>query len=109
VKLTDREQRHVRTALRYMRSRVGGWAPLAAALHMQDESLSKVVSGRRGVTAKLAFAVARLIEGSIDDLLAGRLLPKACRHCGRNPEEDFADEETVFEDRPREAVLQIVK
>ena len=83
--------------------------PLAAALHMQDDTLSKIVSGRRSVTAKLAFGVARLIEGSIDDLLAGRVLPKACPHCGRHPEEDFADEETVFEDRPREAVLKVVK
>jgi hypothetical protein len=68
-----------------------------------------VSCGRRGVTPKLAFGVARLIEGSIDDLLAGRLLPKACPHCGRHADEDFADEETVFEDRPREAVLQLVK
>ena len=105
MRLTDREQRHVRTAIRYMRFRVGGWTPLAAALHLQDDSLSKVVSGRRDVTTKLAFGVARLIEGSIDDLLAGRLLPKACPHCGRHPEEDFADEETVFEDRPRDATL----
>jgi hypothetical protein len=80
-----------------MRSRVGGWVPLAGALHMQDESLSKVANGRRNVTEKLAFNVARLIEGSIDDLIAGRLLPKACPHCGRHPAEDFADEETVFD------------
>jgi hypothetical protein len=29
-------------------------------------------------------------------------------HCGRPPD-DFADEETVVEDRPREAVLRVVK
>jgi hypothetical protein len=29
--------------------------------------------------------------------------------CGRHADEDFADEETVFEDRPREAVLTLVK
>jgi len=53
--------------------------------------------------------VARLTDVSIDDLLAGTLLsPRTCPHCGRPPD-DFADEETVVEDRPREAVLRVVK
>jgi hypothetical protein len=46
---------------------------------------------------------------SIDDLLAGALLSsRTCPHCGRPPD-DFADEETVVEDRPREAGLRVVK
>ena len=46
---------------------------------------------------------------SIDDLLADALLsPRTCPYCGRPPD-DFADEETVVEDRPREAVLRRVK
>ena len=59
MKLTDGEQRHVRTAIRFLRFKVGGWTPLAVALHLTADTLSKVVSGRRGVTAGLAFAVAR--------------------------------------------------
>jgi hypothetical protein len=46
---------------------------------------------------------------SIDDLLAGAWLsPRTCPHCGRPPD-DFVDEETVVEDRPRETGLRIVK
>jgi hypothetical protein len=48
-------------------------------------------------------------EVSIDDLLTGWLLsPRTCPHCG-HPPEDFEDEPTVIEDRPRETVLKLVK
>ena len=112
MKLTDKEQRHVRTALRFLRFKVGGWQPLADALDMKADSLVKVVNARgRDVTARLAYSVARLTDVSIDDLLAGLLLsPRTCPHCGRAPDEsDFVDEETIVEDRPREAVLKLVK
>lgn len=109
MKLTDKEQRHVRTAIRFLRFKVGGWTPLAGALHVTADSLGKVVAGKRGVTPTLAFAVARLTDVSMDDLLAGRLLsPRTCPHCGRPPD-DFQDEETVIEDRQREAVLKLVR
>lgn len=109
MKLTVKEQRHVRTAIRFLRFKVGGWQPLADALGVKADSISKVLRGAREVTAKLAYSVARLTDVSIDDLLAGSLLsPRTCPHCGRPPD-DFADEETVVEDRPREAVLRIVR
>jgi len=109
VRLTDREQRHVRTAIRFLRFRVGGWQPLADALGVKADSLGKVLRGARDVTARLAYGVARLTDVSIDGLLAGALLsPRTCPHCGRPPD-DFADEETVVEDKPREPVLQLVK
>ena len=73
------------------------------------DSLGKVLRGARDVTARPAYSVARLTDASIDDLLAGALLsPRTCPHCGRPPD-DFADEETVVDDRPREAVLRVVK
>jgi len=101
----------VRTAIRFLRFKVGGWQPLADALGMKVDSLVKVVNARgRDVTARLAYSVARLTDVSIDDLLSGALLsPRACPHCGRAPDSDFVDEETVVEDRPREAVLKLVK
>jgi transcriptional regulator with XRE-family HTH domain len=100
VRLDDKEQRHVRTALRFLRYRVGGWQPLADALGVKADSISKVIRGSRSVTASLAYSVARLTDVSIDDLLAGQLLsPRTCPHCGRPPD-DFADEETVVTDRP---------
>ena len=110
MKLTPKEQRHVRTAIRFLRFKVGGWQPLAVALGLKVDSLVKVTNARgRDVTAKLAYSVARLTDVSIDDLLVGALLsPRTCPHCGRPPS-DFEDEETVIEDRPREAVLKLVK
>lgn len=95
MKLTDREQRHVRTALRFLRFKVGGWQSLADALGVQTDTISKVLRGARGVTAQLAYSVARLTDVSIDELLSGALLsPRTCPHCGRPPD-DFHDEETV--------------
>jgi len=99
VRLTDKEQRHVRTALRFLRHRVGGWQPLADALGVKADTIGKVLRGGRAVTANLAYGVARLTDASIDDLLAGALLsPRTCPHCGRPPD-DFVDEETVVTDR----------
>ena len=99
----------MRTALRFLRFKVGGWQPLADALGVKADSISKILRGARDVTAKLAYSVARLTDVSIDDLLAGALLsPRTCPHCGRPPD-DFADEETVVEERPRETVLRLVK
>jgi hypothetical protein len=54
------------------------------------------------VSPTLAFRVARLAGVSFDDLLAGRVLPGACPHCGRMP--DFADETTAIEDVARAPV-----
>ena len=89
----------MRTALRFLRHRVGGWQPLADALGMKADSIGKVLRGGRDVTATLAYSVARLTDVSIDDLLAGALLsPRTCPHCGRPPD-DFIDEETVVTDR----------
>jgi ribosomal protein L12E/L44/L45/RPP1/RPP2 len=99
VKLSDKEQRHVRTAIRFLRFKIGGWAPLAAALELKADSLVKIVNARgRDVTARLAYNVARLTDVSIDDLLSGALLsPRACPHCGRAPESDFVEEETIVD------------
>ena len=109
MKLTPKEQRHVRTALRFLHYKVGGWQPLADTLGVKADSIGKVLRGARDVTAKLAYSVARLTDVSIDDLLSGALLsPRTCPHCGRPPD-DFTDEETLVEDRPREAVLRLVR
>lgn len=99
----------MRTAIRFLRFKVGGWQPLADALGVKADSISKVLRGARDVTAKLAYSVARLTDVAIDDLLSGALLsPRTCPHCGRPPD-DFADEMTVVEDRPREALLKVVR
>ncbi|HET7505954.1 MAG TPA: hypothetical protein VFK02_33270 [Kofleriaceae bacterium] len=55
---------------------------------------------RLDALASFAYGVARLTDVPIDDLLKGALLSRTCPHCGRPPD-DFLDEETVVEDRPR--------
>ena len=96
--LTAKEQRAVRTALRFLRLRVGAWAPLAKALRYEYDSIQKVATGRKAVTPALALRVARFAGIPVDELLAGQWLsPRVCPHCG-HPPEDFIDEETVVED-----------
>lgn len=81
--LTTEEQANVRTALRFLRVRAGGWEPVARALHFDPSLLGKVTSGRT-VTASMAVRVARLAHVGVDDVLTGRYPnPNACPHCGQ--------------------------
>ncbi len=109
--LTLTEQKHVRTALHNLRRRIGvraGWFPIARALGIGYDTVKKCAFGERPVLPHLAFALARLLGVSIDDLIEGRILPGACPKCGHVP--DFADEDTIVEDRPRPLPgLKIVK
>jgi hypothetical protein len=80
--LTAEEQVRVRTALRFLRSRCGGWASLAKVLHANKITLKGAANGRT-VTASTAVRVARLASVGVDDLLAGRFPPPGtCPHCG---------------------------
>ena len=98
--LAVKEQCSVRTTLLFMRVRAGGsWSPVAKVLGVEEDTVAKVVHGRRAVTARLALRVARLIEVGVDDLLAGRhMSSRVCPQCG-HPPEAFADEETVVMDQ----------
>ncbi len=87
IKLTADEQAHVRTALRYLRRRGGGWKASAPALGFRKKTLTNVVEGRV-VSLAMAFSVARLAGVSVDDLLAGagsRRLGRARTAGGRLP------------------------
>ena len=98
--LTLTEKKHVRTALRYLRRKLGAWVPVAEALHLAPRTVKNLSQGGNNITASTAFRVARLLDCGVDDLIAGRFLPGACPRCGYAP--DFAeDEETVVESRPR--------
>ena len=93
--LTAKEQKVVRTALRFLRLRAGAWKPLVKALRYEYDSIQKVVAGKRAVTPALALRVARLAGVGMDELLAGQWLsPRTCPHCGYPPE-DFVDEDTM--------------
>lgn len=98
--LTAKEQRAVCTALRFLRLRVGAWAPLAKALRCEPDTIHKVAAERRGVTPALALRVARISGVPMEELLAGQWLsPRTCPHCG-HPPDDFVDEERWSSDRP---------
>jgi hypothetical protein len=88
--LTKEEEARVRAALRFLRTRVGGWAPLAKVLGFKETTIANVVGGRT-VSASLAFRVARFVKVSVDDLLAGNFpAPGACPHCGHVKTEESA-------------------
>jgi hypothetical protein len=57
--LTEVEQGRVRIALRYLRTRAGGWKVLAPAIGYRRRTLLNVNEGR-AVSPQLAFRVARL-------------------------------------------------
>jgi plasmid maintenance system antidote protein VapI len=80
--LTTAEQTHVRTALRFLRSRCGTWANVGKVLGVKPVTLGHIVGGT-AVTPTLAFRVARFVKVSVDDVLAGRFpAPGTCPHCG---------------------------
>jgi hypothetical protein len=82
IDLTPVEQTNVRTALRFLRNRCGGWAPLGKALHIGESTLAHIVKGRTA-SPTLAFRVARLGGVTVDDVLTGRFpAPGTCPHCG---------------------------
>jgi hypothetical protein len=81
--LTPEEQSNVRGALQFLRHRVGGWEPLAIAIHVKDRTLAKIAGGRATVTPALAFKVARFTKVSMDDMLTGKFpAPGTCPYCG---------------------------
>ncbi len=89
--LTAKEQTHVRAALQFLRTRCGGWVPLAKALGVKESTLS--AAGRGGnISARVAFRVARLAAVGVDDLLAGKFPePGTCPHCGHRSDRELAD------------------
>lgn len=111
-----KEQNNVRATLAFLRGQIGTLAALAQALRFERSTVGYVMSGRSPVSVTMAFRVARLLDASVDDLLAGRYRPGACPKCGHMPSylppSDFADESTVVEDAPRPASgggLRVVK
>ena len=91
--LTSQEQVHVRTALRFLRTRCGSWAVVGRTLGFGDSTMQAIVVGRRAVSPLVTFRVARLAKVSVDDVLAGRFpAPGTCPHCGHMKECQRASE-----------------
>jgi hypothetical protein len=81
--LTTEEQKNVRDALRFLRTRTGGIAALAKGLRADPAYLRRVIAGNDPVSASVAVRVARLAGVGIDDMLAGDYPPAGtCPYCG---------------------------
>lgn len=84
--LTPEEQKNVRTAIRVLHLKCRSWKTMARVLKIAPDSIYRVVTGSRTVTASVAFRVARMAGASIDDVLSGAFLPVGtCPHCGHPP------------------------
>lgn len=107
--LDNKEQDHVRAALKFLHVQMGGFSQLARALRFDFRTVRCTMLGSRDVCASMALRVARLIDTPIDDLLSGEYQPGACPKCGHKPKyapvhfSDFTDEQTAVEDAPRPA------
>jgi len=82
--LTAEEQRHVRTAMRFLRTRRGGWEAVAKATRFKRKSLENAAYGGL-VSGSLTIRLARCAGVPVDDLLTGRY-PPTCPHCGQRME-----------------------
>jgi len=88
--LTAEETANVLRALRFLRTRCGGWPSVGAVLGFSSNSVKKILAGSKSISATLTLRVARVAKVPIDDVLAGRFPPaNACPHCGHvgEPEE----------------------
>jgi len=87
--LTAKEQDHVRAAIRFLRVQFRTWEATANLLACRRNALHRVNAGSRGVTAGLAFRVARIAGVGVDALLSGAYPPAGvCPHCGHSLEAD---------------------
>lgn len=84
--LTVAEQTNVRTALKFLRARAGGWDNIAKALHFKARLIARIAENRT-VSPVVAFRVARLAKVAVDDVLTGNFpAPGTCPYCGHKPE-----------------------
>lgn len=81
--LSADEQRNVRTALKFLRSRCGTWANVAKVLGFKHTTLCAIAGARKTVSARLAFRIAKFAKTSVDDVITGKF-PKSgtCPSCG---------------------------
>jgi hypothetical protein len=76
--LTAAEHKNVRTAIRFLRVRCGGWVQFSKAIHLSRQTLQDP-----NPTPLVVFRVARFAGVGLDDVLAGRFPePGTCPHCG---------------------------
>lgn len=80
--LTKEEQDHVRNALYFLRAKFGTWKTIGRLLHFEESTLIHAANGMRTVTASIAFRLARMVNITIEHLLAGKFPePGVCPRC----------------------------
>jgi len=81
--LSTKEEGHVRTALKFLRVRVGAWKVLSKSLRFHESTLAGVAAGRKAVSGTMAVRIAKFAKVGVDDILNGRF-PAAgtCPYCG---------------------------
>jgi len=78
------EQRHVLACLLALRARFGNWLTVERALPISHSQRVEMTEGRSEVSTTIAFRLAKLLEVSLHDVIAGTALPKnTCPHCGK--------------------------
>lgn len=78
------EQENVRSLIRVLRVRLGTWQSVERALPLSHGMRVDVMAGRYEVSTTVAFRVAKTLDVSLHDVLAGTALPPGvCKHCGR--------------------------
>lgn len=83
--MTDEERANVRAAIRFLRARLGGSAPLAVALKVPRSEVHKACSRRGRTSVGMALRAARVAKVPLEDVLSGEFPPVgSCPHCGRS-------------------------
>lgn len=84
--LSREEQRHVLICLNTLRNRFGNWRTVERAVPISHSQRVEITEGRADVSTTIAFRIAKLLEVSLHDVLAGTAVPasvNACPHCGK--------------------------
>jgi hypothetical protein len=81
--LTKTEQDHVRAYLNYLHMRLGSWRRVERAVPLAHGTRIAITTGRVRITTTIAFRVAKALDVSLYDLIAGTATPpNVCPHCG---------------------------
>lgn len=78
------EQENVRHCLQALRARFGDWRAVERSLPLAHSLRVDMMLKRCEVSVTIAFRVAKVLDASIYDVIAGTALPAGtCTHCGR--------------------------
>jgi len=84
-RLTAAQEENVRSAIRFLKVRLGGWPKLGKAMGVKPQTLDQAVNRkRRAPNAGMAIRAARVACVPVERILSGIYPPKGmCPHCGR--------------------------